>query len=89
MESPSMPRHRTKPTNEFLEELIESRGYATLKDAADSAGMSPATVYGFADVTNSHQKWNALLTFCEAMNISVDDFVRGMLKRPRRSVRQH
>lgn len=79
-----MPRVRTRPTNEYLEELISERGFTNLKEAADAAGLADSTVYGYADVTTSHHSWNALLDFCEAMNISVDEFVRGMLKRNRK-----
>lgn len=48
-----MPRIRSKPINRFLLELIESKGYPTLKDAALSLGISYHTLLSLANLTDT------------------------------------
>lgn len=74
-----MPKLRTRPTNPYLSRLIASRGYKNLKEAAEATGVSDNTLYGYADVTDTHQSWSALIKFCDSMGVSIDEFVRGML----------
>lgn len=74
-----MPKVRSRPTNKFLEELVESRGYGSLKEAARAADIPLNTIYVYADVEDSHHNWETLIRFCDQMGISVDEFIRGML----------
>lgn len=74
-----MPRLRTRPTNQYLQELIESKGYSNLKDAAEGLGISYRLLLQYADIEGSHRNLEALLSVSTALKVPADDLIRGLL----------
>lgn len=74
-----MPRPRSKPTNQYLQHLIQERGYRTLKDAAAAVGIPYHTILGYADQSGSNPMLRSAVKMADAFEVPLDEFIRGLL----------
>lgn len=76
-----MPKPRMKPTNSYLEQLLQQRGFTNIKDAADQLGIPYKVLLRYADIElDSRLELESARTVANKFGIPAPDFVAGLLK---------
>ncbi|MFN8658112.1 MAG: hypothetical protein U0105_17375 [Candidatus Obscuribacterales bacterium] len=78
-------RDRIRPIGTYMKGVMNSKGDTRIADANIRTKLQISTLSNWADLRpgDKHVTFDAVLDFCDAYEISADDFLRGLLGRPK------
>ena len=80
-----MARDRIRPIGTYMKGVMNLKGDVRLVDANARTKIQISTLSNWADLRpgDKHVTFDAILNFCDAYDITADEFLRGLLGRPK------